>query len=82
MTEVRVDNKKSLEYQKFSVTSIRKAPKTFPKTIQFNNSNTNAYCEKTVRNKQKMIADSDSGSELVLPSKKNISLERLLKPVR
>ena len=34
---------------KIFVTSIRKAPKTFSKTIQFDKINANAYCEKTVR---------------------------------
>ncbi len=34
---------------KIFVKSIRKAPKTFSKTIQFDKINANAYCEKTVR---------------------------------
>ena len=43
---------------KTCVTSIRKAPRTFCKTIQFNKSNTNVYCEKTVIDSKKIIADS------------------------
>ncbi len=33
------------------MTSIRKVPKTFSKTIQFDKINANAYCEKTVRDR-------------------------------
>ena len=57
-TEARVDNEKFLECRKSVWRQIRKAPKTFSKTIQFNKSYTNAYCEKTVRDIQKIIADS------------------------
>ena len=57
-TGARVDNEKFLECRKSVWRQIRKAPKTFSKTIQFNKSYTNAYCEKTVRDIQKIIADS------------------------